>query len=75
MKVDPFFHSDSTIMLPPNSHTIFFEILRPKPIPLGFSSFVLSKKPNSLNNFFKSFFLIPTPVSLTDIYIIPWDKS
>ena len=65
VKVVPFCHSDSQIIPPPNDSQIIFEICKPKPIPFVFISFVVSKKPNTLNSLSMSSDLIPIPVSMT----------
>ena len=44
----------------------------PRPIPFVFNYYVDSKKPNNLNNFYWSFYLIPMPVSSTIISTTPY---
>jgi hypothetical protein len=50
--VEPLFHSDLKKISPPNSLIISLQICNPKPTPFVLSSFVVSKKPNNLNNLF-----------------------
>ena len=74
-KVLPLPNSDRQIMSPLNIFVIFFEIIRPNPIPLELIYLDASKNPNNLNSFGKSDSFIPTPVSFTDtsIYFLPLD--
>ena len=75
VKFVPLPHSDWTIMSPPNYLQIIYEICKPKPIPYVFISLVASRNPNNLNNFPKSSFLIPVPVSITYTSNIPFSAS
>lgn len=63
VKVEPWPHSDLTIILPPNYFTIIYEIWRPKPMPLVFRSLVESKNPKTLKSLSWSSYLMPVPVS------------
>ena len=63
--------SDTQTITPPNCFTIFFEMCKPSPIPWVFSSWVTSRNPNSLNNFFWSSTFIPVPLSAMDTYRQP----
>lgn len=71
VKFDPLRHLLLTLMSPSNIYTIFFEMCRPRPIPLVFTLIVYSMKPKSLNSFFQSLFFIPIPLSMTYTSIIP----
>ena len=53
----------STVIVPPNSPTIFLQILSPSPIPEVFIYAVASSLPKSVNNFFLSSGFIPQPWS------------
>ena len=67
----PYPHLDLQVINPPNYSTIILQICNPSPIPFVFNSFVVSRNPKSLNNFWRFSSYIPTPVSLTIISIIP----
>ena len=68
VKDDPFPYVDFNQMMPPNCSIICLHILRPKPIPWRFCFYDELRYPNSLNILCYSLFLIPTPVSLTEIF-------
>jgi hypothetical protein len=61
---------DYTPIVPLKALTIFSQITKPKPIPYVFNCFVFYRQPKSLKSLVLSFFLIPTPVSVTEITIL-----
>lgn len=71
VKLVPLPHTETKLISPPNYWMIFFEICRPRPIPLVLNYLDDSKKPNNSNNLSLSLSWIPMPVSETDIWIIP----
>ena len=72
LKVEPLPHWDLTQQSPPSCLAIILQIWRPSPTPLVFIALVESRNPKSLKSYDWSSILIPMPVSLTEIYIIPW---
>ena len=57
--------SDSTLISPPSDYTIILDIVSPKPMPPRLMSFDFARVPKNLNSLSKSYYLIPTPVSVT----------
>ena len=51
----------STVIVPPNSSTIFLQMFNPNPIPDVFIYAVASNFPNNVNSFFLSSGLMPQP--------------
>ena len=61
-------YSDWTVISPPRSWMILYDIFNPRPIPLVLSCYPSSIYPNALNRVPICSFLIPTPVSVHFIY-------
>lgn len=59
---------ESTVILPPKISTIMREMQSPSPIPLVFDFIVFFIVAKSLNRFLSSYWVIPTPLSVTSIW-------